>query len=109
MLNRPLNKSQFHVFLPWVDARLAFCLNSVLNEKAMVGPFNQERGPVRVFSGIVETNGSFAALIISITPASPADQRRAVLEVVLQQAHGDVLVQGVLVLPPRAAGLETRV
>ena len=106
MLNRPLNKSQFHVFLPWVDVRLAFCLNSVLNVKAIVGPFNQERGPVRVFSGIVETNGSFAAL--TITPALPAYERRAVLEVVLQQAHGDVLVQGVLVLPPRAAGLELK-
>ena len=69
-----------------------------LNVKALVGTFNQE---------IVKTDGSFAALIIR--PASPADERRAVLEVVLQQAHGDVLVQGVLVLSPRAAGLETRV
>ena len=56
---------------------------------------------------IVKTDGSFAALIIR--PALPADERRAVLEVVLQQAHGDVLVQGVLVLSPRAARLETRV
>ena len=55
----------------------------------------------------MKTDGSFAALIIR--PALPADQRRAVLEVVLQQAHGDVLVQGVLVLAPRAARLETRV
>ena len=66
--------------------------------KVLVGAFNQE---------IVKTDGSLAAL--TITPALPADERRAVLEVVLQQAHGDVLVQGVLVLPPRAARLEQRV
>ena len=55
---------------------------------------------------IVKTDGSFAALII--TPALPADERRAVLEVVLQQAHGDVLIQGVLVLPSRAARLKLK-
>ena len=35
--------SQFHVYLPWVNTRLALCLNSVLNVKALVGAFNQEK------------------------------------------------------------------
>lgn len=33
------------------------------------------------------------------------DQRGAVLEVVLDESYGDVLVQGVLVLSPRLAGV----
>ena len=33
------------------------------------------------------------------------DQRGAVLEVVLDESDGDVLVQGVLVFPPRLAGV----
>ena len=39
------------------------CLNnSVLNVKALVGAFNQEKALVGAFSVIVETDGSFAAL-----------------------------------------------
>ena len=34
---------------------LALCLNSVLNVKALVGAFNQERANVRAFSVIVKT------------------------------------------------------
>ena len=37
-----LNRHQFHVYLPWVNACLAQCLNSVLNVKVLVGAFNQE-------------------------------------------------------------------
>ena len=42
--------SQFHIYLPWVNACLAQCLNSVLNVKALVGPFNLRRviGKLRV-------------------------------------------------------------
>ena len=32
--------TQFHVYLLWVYARLTYCLNSVLNVKALVGAFN---------------------------------------------------------------------
>merc|ERR1719418_181757 len=46
--------SQFHVYLPWVDARLAWCLNSVLGVGALVGAFNQERALVGAFSVIVQ-------------------------------------------------------
>ena len=46
-----------------VNARLAKCLNSVLNVKALVGAFNQEKALVGAFSVIVKigcgTDGSF--------------------------------------------------
>ena len=35
--------SQYHVHLPWVNAYLAYCINSVLNVKALVSAFNQEK------------------------------------------------------------------
>ena len=38
-----------------VAARLALCLNSVLNVKALVGTFNQEKALVGAFSVIVKT------------------------------------------------------
>ena len=45
--------SQFHV-----NARLAKCLNSsVLNVKAVVGTFNQEKALVGAFSVIVTNSG----------------------------------------------------
>ena len=37
-----------------VNARLAQCLNSVLNVKALVGTFNQEKALVGAFSVIVQ-------------------------------------------------------
>ena len=37
-----------------VTACLAKCLNSVLNVKALVGAFNQEKAPVGAFSVIVQ-------------------------------------------------------
>ena len=46
-----------------VNTRLAKCLNSVLNVKALVGAFNQEKALVGAlvgaFSVIVKTDGSF--------------------------------------------------
>ena len=33
----------FHIYLPWVNVFLANCLNSVLNVKAVVATFNQEK------------------------------------------------------------------
>ena len=44
----------FHVFLPWVNACLASCLNSVLNVKAVVAAFNQEKALVVALSVIVQ-------------------------------------------------------
>ena len=44
--------SQFHICLPWVKACLEWCLNSVLNVKALVGAFNQEKALVGAFSVI---------------------------------------------------------
>ena len=41
------------------------CLNSVLNVKALVGAFNQEKDLVGAFSIIVTTVGSFAALFLN--------------------------------------------
>ena len=45
---------RFHVNLPWVNTRLAQCLNSVLNVKALVDAFNQEQDLVGAFSVIVQ-------------------------------------------------------
>ena len=46
-----------------VNVRLAYCLNSVLNVKALVGAFNQKKALVGAFSVIVKTDrgtdGSF--------------------------------------------------
>ena len=39
--------TQFHFYLPWVNAHLAQCLDSVLNVKALVGDFNQEKAVVK--------------------------------------------------------------
>ena len=57
--------SHFHVYSPCLSACLAQCLNSVLNVKALVGAFKQEKALVVAFSVIVKTNGSLAALLMS--------------------------------------------
>ena len=44
----------------------SLCLNSVLNVKALVGTFNQEKALVGAFSVNMKTDGSFAALIITV-------------------------------------------
>ena len=49
-----------------VKVFLTLCLNSVLNVKALVGAFNQERALVGAFSVIVKTEcetNSFTALV----------------------------------------------
>ena len=47
--------SQFHVYTYCgVKARVAYCLNSVLNVKALIGAFNQEKALVGAFSVIVQ-------------------------------------------------------
>ena len=50
--------SQFHIYLLWVNA---FSINIVLNVKALVGAFNQEKAQAGAFSVIVQTDGTFAA------------------------------------------------
>ena len=47
--------SQFHIYLAWINAHQ----HSVLNVKALVGAFNQEKA----LCMIVKTDGSFAALL----------------------------------------------
>ena len=49
-------------------AHLAQCLNSVLNVKALVGAFNQEKALVGAFSVIVKTDGA----LHSTTPNTTA-------------------------------------
>ena len=59
---------QFHVHILWIDICLAQCLNGVLNVKALVGAFNQEKALVGAFSVIVqpvvEPMDRFAALVL---------------------------------------------
>ena len=55
--------TQFHVYLLW-DLCLFSCLNSVLNVKALVAAFNQEKALVGTFCVIVTTDGLFAALVL---------------------------------------------
>ena len=64
--------SQFHVYLLCLGACLAYCLNSVLNVKALVGALNQEKALVGDFSVIVKTDGSFTALVPACTGAAAA-------------------------------------
>ena len=47
-----------------VNAHLAQCLNSVLNVKALVGAFNQEKALVGAFSVIVQPINRFAELFL---------------------------------------------
>ena len=42
---------------------------SVLNVKALVGAFNQEKVLVGAFSVLLKTDGSFAALILTLRPS----------------------------------------
>ena len=50
-----VSASQFYVHLPWVNACLAKCLNSVLTVPALEGTFNQEKALVGAFSVIDKT------------------------------------------------------
>ena len=56
MLTNPPVPYDLCVGVPWVNARLAECLNSVLNVKALVGAFNQEKALVGAFSVIVKSS-----------------------------------------------------
>ena len=47
-----------------VNAFLALCLNSVLNVKALVGTFNQEKALVGAFFVIVKLMDRFTALLL---------------------------------------------
>ena len=47
-----VSMSQYHVYLLWVGACLVWCLKIVLNVKALVGAFNQEKDLVGAFSVI---------------------------------------------------------
>ena len=49
-----VSRTQFHVERPWGQRPFSKCLNSVLNVKALVGAFNQEKALVGPFSVIVQ-------------------------------------------------------
>ena len=62
------------------DGHIAWCLNSVLNVKALVGAFNQEKALVGAFSvivqAVVEPMDRFTALMelsprYRVSPAAP--------------------------------------
>ena len=50
------SETQLHVYLLWIIARLAWCLDSVLNVKALEGTFTHEKALVGAFSVIVKTD-----------------------------------------------------
>ena len=62
--------SQFHVYLPMgLIVLLAWCLNSVLNVKAVVATFNQEKALVGAFSVITNLRMElFEALLSAVCP-----------------------------------------
>ena len=66
--------SQFHIYLLWVNICLAWCLNSVLNVKALVGTFNQEKAPVGAFSVIVKSLRSFIEPLFQALVLTQHDQ-----------------------------------
>ena len=63
--------SQFHVYLPRLNAHLAWCLNSVLNVKAVVAAFNQEKALVGAFSVITNLRMELFQALPGTSPASP--------------------------------------
>ena len=70
-----MEKGLLAQYVPYDNCvRLALCLNSILNVKALVGAFNQEKALVGAFSMIVKSSRtfvkpSFQALPLNITPA----------------------------------------
>ena len=54
-----VSASQFYIYLPCLGACLAQCLNSVLNVKAVVAAFNQEKYQVGALSVIVKSTRTF--------------------------------------------------
>ena len=53
--------SQFHVFLPWGQRPFSIVSYSVLNVKALVGAFTQEKALVGAFSAFVKTLWTFVS------------------------------------------------
>ena len=53
-----MSGTQFYIYLLWVNALLAKCLNSVLNVKVVVAAFNQEKAILGAFSVIVKLKTS---------------------------------------------------
>ena len=61
-----VSASQFHVYLPWGQCLFSIVSNSVLNVKAVVAAFNQEKALVGAFSVITNLRMElFEALVIS--------------------------------------------
>ena len=92
---RRLNESswsQFHVYC-WVNISLAKCLNIVLNVKALVGPFKQEKAPGLLRDYEPSGGPSFEALMLTVFPRwvvsgpTPAQQQMVVAETCLGQVH----------------------
>ena len=99
-----------------VNAHLAYCLNSVLNVKALIGTFNQEKALVGAFSVIVKsdcgTDGSLYSTTYLSVPGEhaeppggvhaarlrglgegPHQQLPRVLRAVVQRRHHQLQVQ----------------
>ena len=80
-----------------VNACLAWCLNSLLNVKALVGAFNQEKALVGAFSVIVKTDcgtdGSFYSttqertIINNFTPTLHTRHRQPAMDGWFSVAH----------------------
>ena len=58
--------SKFHIYLPWANVFLAECLNSVLNVKALLGVFNQEKALVDAFFVIVKLRVIFVKVRLKL-------------------------------------------
>ena len=68
--------TQLHVYLPWVNACLAKCLNSVLNVKVLVGTFNQEKTLVILCDYEIFVN--LCLTLEATPPAAPSTAASAV-------------------------------
>ena len=62
-----MSGTQFYIYLLWVNALLAKCLNRVLNVKVVVAAFNQEKAILGAFSVIVKLKTSWRFLYSSTT------------------------------------------
>ena len=73
-----------------VNVRLVLCLNSVLNVKAVVAPFNQEKALVGAFSVITNLRMDlFKALLVSPLLAAGGGGGDHILEHFLSKQHDE--------------------
>ena len=61
MLKIFVSATQHNIYILWVNARLAWCINRFLNVKVLVGTFHQEKTLIGAFFVIVKSSWTFVS------------------------------------------------